>query len=168
APPRTTSSIRSERYDDHDESRLPTKISSATTSSRRIWQSMWRPSWPPGARGDDQVGALYPFRRNRNSEPPRVIEIHRAADLHGRVERDSRRVGAMDDLADHEAGFAAVFGVVGSDTEHSTAIYVSGRQGEERRPRHFVRARDRRERGVGQVVGDLAEHVDSRLAEGKG
>src|SRR6516225_7068471 len=99
APPRTTSSIRSERYDDQDESRLPTRTTSAMPSTRRIWQSMTYPSVRAGSGRDDLVGRLDPFGRDREPEAPGVVEIHRAAGPGRGVERDPRRVLATDHLA---------------------------------------------------------------------
>src|SRR6516164_8654087 len=113
APPRNTSSIRSERYDDQDESRLPTRTTSATSSARRIWQSMTRPSLRPGSGGDDVVGRLDPFGRDRDPEPPGVVQVDRAADLDRGVERDPRRVLVADHLGDEQARLASVLGEVG-------------------------------------------------------
>src|SRR5262245_51835615 len=113
APPRTTSSIRSERYEDQDESRLPTRINSATSSARRIWQSMRSPSWRPGSGGNDLVGRLDPSGRDRDPEPPGVVEVDRAARLGRGVERDPRRVLAADHLGDEPAGLVAILREVG-------------------------------------------------------
>src|SRR4051794_33727814 len=98
APALMTSSIRSEKYDDQDESRLPIKTSSARWSARRIWQSMSRPSMRRLRCENNQVGRFDPFGRNRDPEPPRVVQVNRASDLGCGVERDSRRVLATDQI----------------------------------------------------------------------
>src|SRR5262249_39474954 len=100
APPRTTSSNRSERYDDQDESRLPTRIISVKSVSRRIRQSMRRPSRCRRAGGGDLVGRLDPTGRDRDPEPPGVVKVDRAADPGREVERDPGRVLATDHLGD--------------------------------------------------------------------
>src|SRR5262249_22762412 len=53
-------------------------------------------SWRPGSDGDDFVGRLDPFGRDRDPEPPGVVEVDRAARLVRGVERDPRRVLAAD------------------------------------------------------------------------
>src|SRR4051812_22711343 len=101
-PVRITSSSRSERYGDHDESRLPMSTISATSSVLLIWQSMGHPSLRRGRQ--DLVGLLEPAGRDRHPVAPGGVEIDRAPGLRRRAEGGARVVGAPDHLGGQESG----------------------------------------------------------------
>ena len=167
APPRITSSIRSEKYDDQDESRLPTSTSSAISSARRIWQSMKRPSLRRGVGAGMTTSAV--LSHSAGIATPRRRALSRLTerrDLGRGVKRDSRRVLAADHSGGEHAGIAAVLRVVGADPQDRPALdHATGENVKSGVLRHLARPGDRRKRRVAQVVRDLADDVDPRLAE---
>src|SRR5690349_17108331 len=85
-PVRITSSSRSARYGDQDESRLPMRTTSATSSALLIWQSMKIPSLRPGRQ--DFVGLLEPVGRDRHPEVPRRVQVRQASVVRDAAEGD--------------------------------------------------------------------------------
>ena len=122
----------------------------------------------PGRAGTTSSAVLTHSAGTRDAEPPGVVEVDRAADL-GRWRETGFATGPCRGSPGRRAARPrGRFPRNRSPTPRiAPTFHARRREREERRLRHLARAGDRRERRVAQVVGDLAEDVDPRLAEGQ-